>query len=258
MVLPPSPTPREFGAALRLAREQAGVSLETISERTKIGLYLLRALEAGEFAAIPDRVFARMFLRQIVAMAKQEPQAWLPAFEAAYSRFEDASQPFRTAETTPDRRRRFWPWVVALGLAAAGMVAIVVMERHELIANGSAAPPTPDAVLPDLSPIAAPTAAPTPTPTPEDMLVLRATTRPCWIQMSVQDGDRSQRLLQPGESWETRTGGAAVDLVLGDAGAVELEYRGARQSALGRAGEVVRLHLSPGAGPDVAGQHVRD
>jgi hypothetical protein len=52
------------GAALRKAREAAGLTLKEISERTKVSVPILTALEEEAFASMPNaRVYVRGFVR---------------------------------------------------------------------------------------------------------------------------------------------------------------------------------------------------
>ena len=49
---------------LERLRKRAGVSLETISERTKICTRYLRAIESEEFEKLPGGVFSTSWIRQ--------------------------------------------------------------------------------------------------------------------------------------------------------------------------------------------------
>jgi hypothetical protein len=66
-------------------------------------------------------------------------------------------------------------------------------------------------------------------------------------------GERQQsRLLPAGTEWRLAAGGRAVGLVVGDGGALAIEYLGERRERAGADGEVVHLQLSPApasAGP---------
>ena len=53
-----------LGERLRQQRLAMGVSLQHISEKTRIGSRYLEALEAGEFKQLPGAIFARSFVRQ--------------------------------------------------------------------------------------------------------------------------------------------------------------------------------------------------
>jgi cytoskeletal protein RodZ len=67
----PASKPMESARTSRLHlqryRQKSGVSLEQISERTKISLRFLRAIEAEEFDALPGGIFATSYLRQYAA-----------------------------------------------------------------------------------------------------------------------------------------------------------------------------------------------
>ena len=53
-----------FGADLKREREAKGISLKEISDRTKIGVRLLKALEEEQLEQLPGGIFDRSFLRQ--------------------------------------------------------------------------------------------------------------------------------------------------------------------------------------------------
>ena len=54
-------------ANLTYLREAAGVSLEQISDSTKIGKGFLTAIEEGRFNDLPGGVFTRSYIRQYAA-----------------------------------------------------------------------------------------------------------------------------------------------------------------------------------------------
>ena len=253
MVLPGSATsPREFGTALRAARERSGVHLDVIAERTKIGRRLLESLEAGEFAKLPNRVFMRLFLQQYLVLIGERPEEWMPAFEATWQRFEESSQPWEVAAPAPSRGGRWLPWLIGVGVVGAGFAALMLVERGGVGGDGQAAP-TPAALLPAVAApaIEAPTPVPEPTaaPNPPDVLFLRTGDRPCWVEVRVQGSRPESRLLAAGEEWRIEAGGRAVDLLAGDAGALQLEYLGEQRLRLGSDGQVARVQLGPAAAP---------
>lgn len=53
----------DIGGRLRQARQQAGLSLEQISARTKIKVSILDAIEREDFGQLPRGFFRRGFLR---------------------------------------------------------------------------------------------------------------------------------------------------------------------------------------------------
>ncbi len=269
-------TPREFGQELKHARENAGLSLEAIAARTKIGGRVLAALEDGEFGRLPSQVFARMFVRQYLELVGAAPEEWLPSFDAAWRRFTESSQSFPIGPSLPVKRRRLGPWMIGLALVAAAVAGVFLVERRQGQAPpdageapASAAAPQAPAAVPQ-APAAAPqapaavpqapappvatapaaptTAAPAAAP-PATTLVVRALQSPCWVEVRIAGEKASSRLLAAGVAWEVAAGGREVDLVLGDAGAASVAYLGHVRSPAGRPGEVARIHLADGPPP---------
>lgn len=256
-------TPREFGQALKHARESAGLTLEAIAARTKIGGRMLAAIEDGEFGRLPSQVFARMFVRQYLELIGAAPVEWLPGFDAAWRSFAESSRSFPVGPSLPMKKRRLGPWMVGLALVAAGVAGVLLVERRQgqapremteapalaVAQRGSAAPSAPTPV-PPLQPT--PPAQPAPAAPPPTTLVVRALQAPCWVEVRIAGERASSRLLAAGAAWEVSGGGRGIDLVLGDAGAVSVAYMGDVRSPAGRPGEVARLHFA-GSGPPPAG-----
>ncbi len=62
-----------IGALLREAREQSGLSAAEISERTRIQLYKIEALESGDFVHLPDGVYLDGIVRAYARELGLEP-----------------------------------------------------------------------------------------------------------------------------------------------------------------------------------------
>ena len=67
---------------LRQQREQRQVSLQTISDVTKVATRHLQALEEGHFAELPGGVFRKGILRSYLAALDTDPAPWLQRFDA--------------------------------------------------------------------------------------------------------------------------------------------------------------------------------
>jgi cytoskeletal protein RodZ len=55
---------RNMDLGLASRRERKAISLEQISETTKIGIRSLKAIEAGEFQKLPGGVYSTSYIRQ--------------------------------------------------------------------------------------------------------------------------------------------------------------------------------------------------
>ncbi len=109
---------------LRRERERLGVSLETISQITKVSHRHLRELEAGEFGSLPGGVFRKGILRGYLSALHLEPAPWVVRFELCLAELErpaDTSESVaqfaenisRNRQETPPESSR-WPGVVAM------------------------------------------------------------------------------------------------------------------------------------------------
>lgn len=86
------------GPALKTAREQAGLSIREVSNRTKINISILRALEEENFEATPRaRVYVRGFVRCIAEEIGLNPDAvansYVPRWEAWFEQIGSAYIP---------------------------------------------------------------------------------------------------------------------------------------------------------------------
>ena len=66
-----------FGRELQLEREKRGVSLEAVSERTKISTRFLEALEIDDFSSLPGGVFQRGVVRSYCETVGLDQAEWL-------------------------------------------------------------------------------------------------------------------------------------------------------------------------------------
>jgi len=224
------------------------LDVESLCERTKISRRMIEALEAGQFARLPAGVFPRLFVRQVVEMLREDPAPWLRSFEAANERFTQSTSRSQALPVAPQRGRRVGPWFVGFALVAVALATVVVVERRQAGRPDGSVPPTPEAVLAALPPTPSPAPEATPTAPPTagpEVLVIRTSGRSCWVQVRVAGEEPASRLLAADTDWEVAAAGRAVDVVLGDAGAVSIDYLGQRRTGLGADGEVARLHLSP-------------
>jgi cytoskeletal protein RodZ len=76
--------PNDFGASLRVAREGRGLTLQDISEVTKISIGVLQALEQNDIARLPGSVYNRSFVRTYAREVGLDPAATVDAFLDAF------------------------------------------------------------------------------------------------------------------------------------------------------------------------------
>jgi cytoskeletal protein RodZ len=74
----------DFGAMLRHAREERGVSLRAIAEATKISLPALEALEHNDISHLPGGIFTRAFVRGYAREVGLDPEEAVGRFIASF------------------------------------------------------------------------------------------------------------------------------------------------------------------------------
>jgi transcriptional regulator with XRE-family HTH domain len=73
-----------FGLELRRIRERRGLSLEEMSEKTKVGVAHYAALEAGDLSRWPSGIFRRAFVRSYATSVGLDPDEVLAAFSRIF------------------------------------------------------------------------------------------------------------------------------------------------------------------------------
>lgn len=73
----------QFCDELRREREQRRISIEKISDETKISSRHLRALEAGIYSELPGGVFRKGIVRSYLRALSLEEAPWIERFEAS-------------------------------------------------------------------------------------------------------------------------------------------------------------------------------
>ncbi len=258
-------TPEEFGAELRRLRENAGVSLEDIVSETKIGIGVLKNLEAGRFSYLPEGVFSRNFVRQFGEAVGFDPETLVTWFDAAWEHHtvRSGSHPaIKLTEPAPSWGFKAWTWGPILLGALVLLVALIVLSLHLFGGRGgvplgdpvtaftpgagtSAGPGRVGTVVPrSSSPGPTMTAAPPRTPAAGKVLVQVRPGEECWIRTRDARGKVEQRLLTGGERAEIPVEGW-LQLTVGNAGAVSVRVGGSTYSSLGNRGEVVHLEIRP-------------
>jgi transcriptional regulator with XRE-family HTH domain len=115
-----------FGLELRRVRERRGLSLEQVSEQTKVGVAHYAALEAGDLSRWPSGIFRRAFVRNYAAAVGLDPDDTLIQFSRIFP--DPADGPRAAARLEAVRREE----ALALANEAREQVAEVSVLRLSL------------------------------------------------------------------------------------------------------------------------------
>jgi len=247
----------DFGGRLREARERRGISLRQIANATKIAVGVLEALERNDISRLPGGIFGRAFVRSYAVEVGLDPEETIRQFIAQFPTDSvtvghPASSQVEDSEGLESDRRTASTFlrliIVSLPIAAA----VVYLTASGRLSSRSASPerpPAPAAAPPSGVPATVPDPAPAPTPAPPapikaDRLAVSLTaSRQCWLAITA-DGQKRERMLQPGER-ETFDVRRELVMTAGDAAAITMTINGVRAKPLGKDGVPATVRLNP-------------
>jgi cytoskeleton protein RodZ len=219
-----------FGDGLRRERELRGISLREISQKTKISMRFLQALEDGRLEILPGGMFPRAFIRQYAEFLGLDVERTLADFAGAY-REPVVEKPALEGPRPGPWQNRLW----AIAGAALLLTVVLASRRPAPRTRHTAAAPPPPVVA--SSPISVVT-QPAPAPAESDGLVLTLTAdEECWVEAHVDGRSVLNRVLTVGET-ATIEAAAEIRLSVGNAGGVSLNLNNLPGLPLGRSGEV--------------------
>jgi cytoskeleton protein RodZ len=253
----------DVSQVLRAARERSGLSLEEVSDRTKIKLTFLHAIERGEFERLPGEFFARAFLRTYARELHLSPDAVLRRYDAGRPAVEQSEEegrsPARMADDPPPGPSGLAPWQgegegqpalpamrylwPVLAFAAILVVAMFVTPRpgpdgsNEVGAVGTAGVEAAEVAHAALD------VAPAAEPEPDVLAFEIRASGLTWVEAAA-DGERViYRLLQPGDraAVEARD---ALSIRVGNAAAFEYSINGLPGRTLGGEGDVRDVRIT--------------
>jgi cytoskeleton protein RodZ len=145
----------QFGEALRCERQRRSVSLEDISQTTKVTVRSLQALESDAFDQLPGGILSKGIVRSYVRFLGLDEGEWVDRFldasgqknpppvnnEKDWAAFALSVSTHRAGRVTDTKLR--WAGVVALLLLLCGLGWIVWGYVHQRVAALSIVSPPP-------------------------------------------------------------------------------------------------------------------
>jgi cytoskeletal protein RodZ len=75
----------DFGGRMKRLREERGVALRDIAERTKVSVAVLEALERNDVSRLPGGIFSRGIVRAYAEQVGAEPDGTVREFAARFA-----------------------------------------------------------------------------------------------------------------------------------------------------------------------------
>jgi cytoskeleton protein RodZ len=136
------------GEFFKQVRETKGLTVDEVASKTRIRTDFVKALEDGNFAKLPDQVFARGFVRSYArSLGLDEEDAIQRFIQSAGSYYEkqDERERLKVRQAEEERKRQSNRKAVgiAIGIAVLTLVFLLSREQSTVFRRGAAEqPPT--------------------------------------------------------------------------------------------------------------------
>lgn len=234
-----------LGAYLRREREQKSISLRELAKKTRVREPFLKAIEEDRYDLLPSPLYARGFLSAYAKYVGLDAHEVLLRYEQSFKKEEVPAH-----EAKPHRipvRKGKWHsrpiWMVS------GVVAISLLISYFLHPYLSRPLVEPPPIKPELSerlttlPALETPEAPPAVEEKPFTLELKAVEE-TWVQIQVNGQTRTEALFKPGEG-KTYQATSRIELLIGNAGGLDLVFNGELLKKFGKPGEVVTLIFTP-------------
>lgn len=259
---PSEEAPFSIGRALRLARIAAGLTVDDVSTATRVRIAIVRAIESDDFTPCGGDVYARGHIRTLARAVHLDPAPLIERYDDTHGGRPaptPAAPLFEAERIRPERRGPNWTAaMVAAIVAVVGFVGFTAFTGGD---DGGSKDQVADGATPTTGKTASPTTKTgkpaDKTPEPSDSAIAAAPQDKVTVQVVAADGrswisakDHNGRLLfddllKKGDS-ETFQDSEKINLVLGDAGAIDLYVNGKKINDDFRPGAVERLTYTKG------------
>ncbi len=241
-----------FGQYLQAVRTEKRISLETVSEETRIRLETLQQIEEEDHRNLPDEVFVKGFLRAYANAIGASGDEVIRRYQLRLAVYRKVA----LSEAALLRSgKRFWTRLV-LSLGTLALLIVISILAFSLIREHPQPPPTPEIEASDKAAEAPgmnadPVEASPPEtnsgnglpPKPAAKLLLRVNTlEETWLKIIIDDLVPMEYSLFPGDRIELEAG-SGYNLLIGNAAGVELFLNDQPVAVPGKSGEVVNIEL---------------
>ncbi|MFJ4633236.1 helix-turn-helix domain-containing protein [Streptomyces sp. NPDC088847] len=251
------------GRALQQARIAAGLTVDDVSSATRVRIAIVHAIEADDFTPCGGDVYARGHIRTLARAVHIDPAPLLARYDDDHGGRPaptPAAPLFEAERIRPERRGPNWTAaMVAAIVAVIGFVGFTAVKGGD--SDSDAASQVTQGTTPSASKPAKPkpsnSGSATPKSDPSDSAIAAAPQDKVTVQVSAVDGrswisakDHNGRmlfdgLLKKGES-KTFQDSSKVNLILGDAGVIQLYVNGKKIEDDFQPGAVERLTYTKG------------
>lgn len=129
----------DIASQLRTARTDAGIDIATAEFATKIRSKYLRALESGDWAALPEETSAKSFLKTYADYLGLDGRALVEVFKAGQVSVGDPASYAPSVPYGDTGQRRSWRAWIAVALVIILIVGLFLIGTNSDAAQASVA-----------------------------------------------------------------------------------------------------------------------
>lgn len=235
-----------FGRYLQAIRLEKKISLEQVAAQTRVGLGNLLLVEQEDHERLPAEVFVKGFLRSYAAAVGADGDEAVRRYESRLNvvqKIAESETIESKSQTRPGRKL-----IIALGLLlciiAASVVVITFLRRTPDLE--APAPATPMAASDNPAAAGSPGGVSLPAKPaekiPEKWLLQITARENTWIKVIIDEQESTEYNLNAGDELELEAT-SNYNLLIGDAGGIEITLNGKPVAIPGESGQVVTIHL---------------
>ena len=239
--------PLSFGRYLQSIRLEKKISLEQVSEQTRIGRGNLLLIEQEDHEGLPAAVYVKGFLRAYAAAIGADGDEAIRQYESQLDGLMTVSDSESSTNTLDPRMR--WKILVSLFLLICIVgfsIFAVILFRHISNADKPAEP----AIAAEKEPAVNTQAAQQNTETdpapansiPEKLMLQITALEDTWLKVIVDEKESTEYSLRSGDQIELEAA-TGFNLLIGNAGGVRITLNDKPVLIHGKSGEVVTIHL---------------
>ena len=228
-----------LGKYLKKERESRNISLREVAKNTKVKEQILKSIEEEHYPTLPSTTYVKGFLLSYAKYIGLDPNDVLLRYENSL-RGKSVTQP----EAAPEKKRIRnikYLWVIG------GVIVLGLLASYFLLSYPSKPPIEPISVKPKVE-------EPPPSPpqrtgnisSPEEQpfsLQLKAVEE-TWVRIRINGLPDHEMTLKRGES-TSHQALKRIHLLVGNAGGLDIIFKGKSLERFGKSGEVVNLVFTP-------------
>jgi cytoskeletal protein RodZ len=123
-----------IGDFFKQVRETKGLTVEEVASKTRIRTDFVKALEEGNFAKLPDQVFARGFVRSYARSLGLDEEDAIHRFiqsAGAFYEKQDERERLKVRQAEEERKRQANRKAVAVAIGIAILTLVILLSREQ-------------------------------------------------------------------------------------------------------------------------------